>query len=220
MYLRYTGLLDCNILYMPLLAAVVEVESESSTNQKVVVRSRAPPDCFLMWKVLKPKLPLTAVLTVCDREIAVWRSAVWICVWMNATCTVKRFKWSICIINAYLLNSLNLFLQNHKKQKRRKFSSVNFYDLHLRSTPERPPPPPPAAARLGAWTKPTRSAVASKHRKPCLLDPERRPALGSAILLPPKKCSRSLSRKINDHWSPARATGAADYCFPPFPHEQ
>lgn len=68
-----------------------------------------------------------------------------------------------------------------------------------------------------SWTKQTRSAATSKHRKPCLLDPERRPVLGSAILLPPKKCSRSLSRKINDHWSPAQATRAADHCFPPVP---
>lgn len=48
-------------------------------------------------------------------------------------------------------------------------------------------------------------------------NPERRPTLGSAILLPPKKCSRSLSGKINDHWSPTQATRAADHCFPSFP---
>lgn len=66
-----------------------------------------------------------------------------------------------------------------------------------------------------AWsgTKQTRSSVASKHRKSCLLDPERRPALGSAILLPPKKCSRSLSRKINDHWSPAQVPGQQTTVF-------
>lgn len=72
---------------------------------------------------------------------------------------------------------------------------------------------PPWLSSAWSWTKQTRSTVASKHRKPCLLDPERRPVLGSAILLPPKKCSQSLSRKINDHWSPAQVPGQQTTVF-------